>query len=391
MSGTDDGDSRGRAVKRAEPRPWYRPRRSRRAQRWAALIVVSAVGVGAYTAYGAYARLSAYPERPGPGSSEPIVIDVPRGASFPRVLEMLVEAEVIRADEAGMFKIFVLQEGMANKISAGEHVLRGDMTPQEIVAELVRRPKVEQLRVTIPEGKHMLQVADILAEAGLSSREALEAAMRDPELLAELGIDRPTVEGFLFPDTYQFDSKTSAPDIIRRLVGQHRRVFDAVRRKHIEGAEKLEEDFGWKDAEVVTLASIIEKETAVGEERPLISAVFQNRMRFDSFKPKYLATDPTIIYGCTVPTEKSAACQKFEDRIRTIHLRDKDNPYNTYTHEGLPPGPISNPGRAALEAAFDPARSRYLFFVSKNDGTHYFSKTREEHERMVDKYQRGGG
>jgi len=351
--------------------------------------VVSAVGVGAYTAYGAYDQLAQYPDRPGPGDSEEIVLDVPSGTSFPSVLEMLVEAEVIRAEEAGMFKIFVLQEGMANKISAGEHRLRGDMTPKEIVEELVRRPKVEQIRVTIPEGKHMLQVADILANAGLSSRAALEAAMRDPELMAELKIDRPTVEGFLFPDTYQFDAKTSAPDILRRLVGQHRRVFDAVRRKHIDGAKKLEEDFGWHDAEMVTLASIIEKETAAPEERPLISAVFQNRLRFDHFKPKYLATDPTITYGCVVPEQKSEACQKYEDRIRTIHLRDKDNPYNTYTHEGLPPGPISNPGRAALEAVFEPAHARYLYFVSKNDDTHHFSKTRQEHEAMVDKYQRG--
>lgn len=372
-----------------EPRPWYLPRRSRRAQRWAALIVVSAIGVGAYTTYGAYQQLVAYPSRPGPGSDAEVVVEIPRGASFPRVLQMLVDAEVVPEEEAGMFKVFVLQEGMANKIAAGEHTLRGDMTAEEIVAELVRRPKIEQLRVTIPEGKHMLQVARILADAGISDYDSLVAAMRDEALLAELGIARPTVEGHLFPDTYQFDERTSAEDVVRRLVGQHRRIFNAVRREHIRGARKLEEDFGWGDEEMVTLASIIEKETGVGEERPIISRVFQNRLRFDSFKPKYLATDPTIIYGCTVPEEKSPACEKFEDRIRTIHLRDKDNPYNTYTHEGLPPGPISNPGRAALEAVFDPAPGRYLFFVSKNDGTHYFSKTRAEHEKMVDKYQRG--
>ena len=119
--------------------------------------------------------------------------------------------------------------------------------------------------------------------------------------------------------------------------------------------------------------------------------MFFNRLRFRSFQPKRLETDPTIIYGCTVPPEKSKACEQFEGRIRRIHLRDPDNPYNTYTHEGLPPGPITNPGRAALEAVLAPEKTRYLFFVAKKDGTgmHKFSKTRAEHEAAVDKYIRG--
>jgi UPF0755 protein len=137
------------------------------------------------------------------------------------------------------------------------------------------------------------------------------------------------------------------------------------------------------------MASIVEKETGQPVERPRIASVFLNRLRFGSFQPKLLQTDPTIIYGCTVPTEKSAACEQFEGRIRRIHLQDQDNVYNTYTHEGLPPGPISNPGRAALEAVLAPEKSRYLYFVARNDGTHQFSKTRKEHEAAVDKYIRG--
>ena len=164
-----------------------------------------------------------------------------------------------------------------------------------------------------------------------------------------------------------------------------------MRRRHRAKAKDLEADLGWGDREVVILASLVEKETAVPSERPLISGVFINRMKFKSFQPKKLQTDPTIIYGCTVPVEKSAACEKFEGRIRTIHLRDKDNPYSTYAIEGLPPGPIANPGRAALEAAFSPTKSKYLFFVAKGDGSHYFSKTEKEHEKMVDKYIRGKG
>jgi UPF0755 protein len=118
--------------------------------------------------------------------------------------------------------------------------------------------------------------------------------------------------------------------------------------------------------------------------------VFLNRLRFASFKPKLLQTDPTIIYGCTVAMPRSAACQRWDGRIRRIHLDDKDNPYNTYTHEGLPPGPISNPGRAALEAVMAPDKSGFLYFVSKNDGSHVFARSVADHEANVVKFQRGG-
>jgi UPF0755 protein len=155
-------------------------------------------------------------------------------------------------------------------------------------------------------------------------------------------------------------------------------------------AKELEDQLGWGDHEIVVLASIVEKETGARHERPLIAGVFLNRLRFPSFSPKLLQTDPTIVYGCVVPTDKSAACQKFEGRIRTIHLRDKDNPYSTYAHEGLPPGPISNPGRDALEAVLSPKKSRFLYFVARNDGTHQFSKSVAEHEKAVDLYQRKG-
>ena len=132
------------------------------------------------------------------------------------------------------------------------------------------------------------------------------------------------------------------------------------------------------------MASLVEKETAQPAERPRIAGVFLNRLKLPTFVPHRLETDPTIVYGCTVPVKKSAACKKFEGRIRKMHLTDEDNPYNTYTHEGLPPGPISNPGRAALEAVLKPDATPYLYFVSKNDGTHYFSKTRAEHEAAVE-------
>lgn len=372
-------------------RPWYKPRRSRRAQRWAGLVVASSLVMAAWAAHGAYERMVSYPERPGAGAAEDtITLEIPRGASFPRILSILVDKGVIAEADSVDFKLFVLHKGAAGKVTAGEHTFRGDMTPTEILDELMRRQPATEVKVTIPEGRNILEVAQILAGAGLGETDELVGLMRDPEVVKRLGLEGATLEGYLFPDTYKFDTRSDPEQVLRRLVERHRQVYDGLLRRHRESAKQLEKQLSWGDRDIVTLASIVEKETAAKHERPLIAGVFLNRMRFSSFTPKYLATDPTITYGCVVPLEKSAACQKYEDRIRRIHLRDKENPYNTYTHEGLPPGPISNPGKAALEAVFAPKKSRYLYFVARNDGTHKFSKSEAEHEAAVDKYQRRG-
>jgi UPF0755 protein len=378
------------APNRRKPRRWHELRRSRRSQRWALGLVVVLVSGAAWAALEAYEDFTGYPDRAGVGDAGEIEIEIPRGSSFTRVLSLLQEHEVIAAGDAGMFKLFVLNEGAASKVTAGRHTFRSNMSPKEVLAELMKSQPAEEIKVTIAEGLHMLQVADVIAEAGLGDRESLLAAMRKRELLDKWEIKGESAEGYLFPDTYRFARRTSAEDIVERLIRRNQQIYEDLRRKHYDAAEDLVEEFGWEEDEVLTLASIVEKETSVKAERPHISRVFLNRLRFKSFSPKRLETDPTIIYGCTVPVEKSEACKKFEGRIRRIHLRDPDNPYNTYTHEGLPPGPISNPGRAAIEAVFAPRRSKAVFFVARNDGTHHFSATRAEHEAAVDKYIRGG-
>jgi UPF0755 protein len=371
-------------------RPWYMPRKSRRPQRLALLILALCLAMAVYALHSMWRTYVEYPDRPGLGDASSIVLTVPKGASFPVVLDLLVEHQVIPESEAVLFRLFVLDEGAAGKVTAGRHEFRGDMTAREILAELQRRQPVIERRVTIPEGKHMIQVADLLAAAELGPREAFIAAMRDPALLERLGVPGPSLEGYLFPDTYKFAAGATPEQILERMVQRHQQVYTELRRKHRDGAAQLEQDLGWDDREIVIMASLIEKETGQAAERPRIASVFLNRLRFASFKPKLLQTDPTIIYGCTVPVQKSSACEQFEGRIRGIHLRDPDNPYNTYTHEGLPPGPIANPGRDALAAVLEPETTRYLYFVARNDGTHQFSKTREEHEAAVDKYIRGG-
>jgi UPF0755 protein len=322
--------------------------------------------------------------------AEEVALEIPPGTPFPRVLALMVENGVLAQDDARYFRMFVLHKGADRQVTAGPHSFRPDMTPTELLEELTRRQRAQELRVTLPEGRNMLQVAELLAEAGLGTAAELEAAMRDRALLDELGIDGPTAEGYLFPDTYKFERGTKPNRVVARLVRRHRQVFSDLRRRHRHAAEKLADGLHFSDLDIVTLASIVEKETAARHERPIIAGVFLNRLRFSSFQPKRLETDPTIIYGCTVPTEKSAACEKFEGRIRRIHLRDAENPYNTYQIEGLPPGPISNPGRAALEAVLAPKSTRFLYFVARNDGTHQFSKSVAEHDKWVDLYQRKG-
>ncbi|MDC0718236.1 endolytic transglycosylase MltG [Nannocystis bainbridge] len=370
--------------------PWWRPRRSRWAQYVALAVVAVTLVVGGVWLSRTYQRVIDYPERPGVGSAEPIAVEVAKGASFPQVLTQLLEAGVIPEDEGLYFKLFVLHRGAAGKITAGAHSFRGDMTPEQVLAELIRAQRTEETRVTIPEGRNILEVADILAVAGYGDASVILAAMRDPALLKEFGIEGESVEGYLYPDTYKFPTEATPEQVVRRMVEQHRKVYDNLKRSHREALEELRKTLGWGDREIIIMASLVEKETAAKHERPLIAGVFLNRLRFSSFQPKRLETDPTIIYGCTAAVKKSAACEKFEGRIRRIHLRDPDNPYNTYTHEGLPPGPITNAGKSAFEAVLAPKKSRFLYFVSRNDKTHQFSKTLAEHEAAVEKYMRQG-
>jgi UPF0755 protein len=373
-----------------QPLPWYMPRKSRRPSRWALLVVVTLLAFAGYSAWSGWQRLTSYPDRPGTGSSDVIALTIPAGASFPAVLELLQTHGVIAPEDARAFRLFVLHRGAAQKTTAGKHEFRGDMTPTEILEELQRAQPVHERRVTIPEGLHSVQIATLLADAGLGGgQQQLLAAMRDAKLLARLELPAASAEGYLFPDTYQFSTEASATQIVERMITRHQQVYAEIRRTHNDGAQTLATELGWADYQIVIMASLIEKETGQAAERPRIASVFLNRLRFTTFQPKLLQTDPTIIYGCTVPEKKSEACRQFEGRIRRIHLRDTENPYNTYTHEGLPPGPISNPGRAALEAVLDPERTRYLYFVARNDGTHQFSKTVQEHDAAVDKYIRG--
>jgi UPF0755 protein len=329
-----------------------------------------------------------YGDTPGGTASGKITIEIPNGATAGDVSARLQSAGLI--GNPTIFRLYAGQRGVAGRFKAGRYEIAAPASPKQILDTLVKGAADELVTVVVPPGKNLLEVADILAAAGVAGKAELAAKASDPAFAAELGLPGNTLEGYLFPDTYRLRPHSTPARALIPLVRRHRQVWGELRAAHAKAALELKKTLGWDDHQIVVMASIVEKETGRPEERPRIAQVFINRLRMPTFTPKLLQTDPTIIYGCTVPIQKSAACQKWEGRIRRIHLDDKDNVYNTYTHEGLPPAPISNPGRAALEAVLAPDKTPFLYFVAKNDGTHQFSRTVAEHNAAVVKYQRGG-
>lgn len=237
------------------------------------------------------------------------------------------------------------------------------------VINILHEGRIRYYSVTVPEGLDMKEIAEIFVSAGFGSREKFEETFRDTDLIRHLDPVAENLEGYLFPETYYLTSDLSASEITGMMVEG---FLDFWSPRHEKRAKELE--LTTRDS--VTLASLIEKETALMEERALVSAVFHNRLDLNM----RLGCDPTVIY----------AVKQVKPYDGVINRSDLalDSPYNTYLYPGLPPGPIANPGRASLNAALNPAESDYLYFVSRNDGSHVFSKTSREHNRAVQLYQR---
>ena len=220
--------------------------------------------------------------------------------------------------------------------------------------------------LTIPEGLTVRDVAALLAWRGYASADSILGLADDPDFLLAAGVPGPQLEGYLFPDTYRLSPLMTPGEILAMMVRRFHDRFDASRYRRLA-------DRGMTLNELVTLASIVEKETGVATERPLVAAVFYNRLRLGM----PLQSDPTVIYGLP----------EFSGNLTRADLV-RPTPFNTYVVSGLPPGPIANPGIAAIDAALAPAEAPYLYFVSKNDGSHQFSVTLAEHNRAVAAYQR---
>jgi UPF0755 protein len=222
-----------------------------------------------------------------------------------------------------------------------------------------------------------------LEEKHVVSLRAFLDATTDASLLRELGVDGDSAEGFLFPATYDLAMDSDARDVVRRMKREFDRRWNLLERSRGAGLTDVMTSAKMSVRDVVTLGSMVEKEAAVDEERPVIASVFLNRIRDPAFKPKRLECDPTASYGCLAMPEKAASCASFTGKATATIEHDSDNPYSTYTHEGLPPGPIANPGAKSLEAVMAPAQTAYFFFVARGDGHHAFSSTLEAHSANV--------
>jgi UPF0755 protein len=300
---------------------------------------------------------------PAATTAEPLIFTVAPGQPLASVARELERQGLVRSAPA--VRALARWRGLASSLKAGEYRLSAAQTPGEILTHIAEG-RVVTYEVVLPEGFTAAQVAERLAAEGLADRDAFLALVNDPESAARLGVEGSSLEGYLFPETYRLPKGLPVTEIARALVGQFRSVW--------EGLAPLASERGLSMRQVVTLASIVEKETSVDDERPLVASVFLNRLA----RGMRLETDPAVIYG--IPN--------FDGNLRRRDLENAANPYNTYRIAGLPPGPIANPGADSLRAVVQPARSNYLYFVSRNDGTHVFSARYRDHLGAVNRYQK---
>ena len=320
------------------------------------LIILIAVGVFAWRDYSQFADTPL-------ALAAPTTIDVPIGTQLPGILREL-ERQHVRTGTSLHWRLLARQRGVAGKLHAGEYALDAGITPRALLAKMAAG-EVIQHRFTIVEGWTFAQLRDALArEAGL--KQTL-AASNDAAIMRALGAADVPAEGQFLPETYNYVKGMDDVDILRRA---HKAMSDALDKQWNLRAADLPLQSPYQ---ALILASIVEKETARADERPLIAGVFLHRLKIGM----RLQTDPTVIYGL------GAA---FDGNLRRGDL-DTDTPFNTYTREGLPPTPIALPGAAALSAALHPAATDALYFVARGDGTHEFSPTLEAHNRAVAKYQ----
>jgi UPF0755 protein len=319
-----------------------------------AIVLLIVLGTGA-----AYLSLT----MPYRGFAKPVILDFPRGTSTAEMANQLAQFGVIRYPWQ-FLAVRVLRPDA--RLQAGEYQF-SESAPAFRVYARIARGDVFFYELTVPEGSNMFDIASSIDRFDFIKGADFLRAARDPSLIHDLAPEAPTLEGYLFPSTYRLTRRTTVQQLCQMMTDQFR--------KNLRELQKADRPAAMND--IVTLASLVEKETAVPGERPQVAAVFQNRLRLGMA----LDCDPTTIYASLL-----------EQRYRgTIYRSDLDSPnrYNTYKHAGLPPGPIANPGLASLKAALAPTASDFLYFVAKGDGSggHQFSKSIEEHNRAVEQYR----
>lgn len=295
-----------------------------------------------------------------------VFVDIPRGSTTGVIAGLLHDARVLHARFP--FRLYARWSGTGRRFQAGEYRFAAPASPVQIAQRMIQGDVYFRL-VTIPEGLTAQETIEQVSRSGLGNLGEMESMLRRTDWIRDLAPEADTLEGYLFPDTYRFSRRTTSEQILRSMVDQ----FRAKIAKLSAGGSA---PAGWEVGRLVTMASLIEKEAATPEERLKVASVFYNRLE----KGMPLACDPTIIYALKL-------AGRYDGDIRKTDLKI-NSPYNTYIHPGLPPGPIANPGLDSLRAALDPPQTDLLYFVSRNDGSHEFSRTYQSHQTAVSRFQR---
>ncbi|MFN8945931.1 MAG: endolytic transglycosylase MltG [Pseudobdellovibrionaceae bacterium] len=338
------------------------------------LILISGVVLSLF-AFGIFASVlyKNFSNVPPSQEKKSVIFEIPSGKSFSQVATDLQNLGLVK--NASLFNLYARIKNQRGQVKVGEYELFTNMTPSQVLRTITSGKSLAR-PITISEGLNIYDIAALLENKGMGKQSDFFRIVRDPELIQSLlGAEAKTfqiksLEGYLFPETYMMTKYMGTKELVSQMV-----------KRFLLNWEKIEKKYGYPEMKLsrherVTLASIIEKETSAPEERKLISSVFHNRLE----QGMRLQTDPTILYGLAEVSGRM---------IMSITKADlsRPNKYNTYTNYGLPPGPIANPGALALEAAFEPEESDYLFFVSQNNGTHIFSENYKDHSAAVQKFQ----
>ena len=321
-----------------------------------ALLLIAAIGAGA-------GWLDSQISRPYRGHRpEKVFVDIPHGSSRWQIAGILREDDVIRNRLA--FTLFSYWH-FRRPIQAGEYYFDQPVTTREVFWKMARG-HVYVRTILVPEGWTSFEIAEEIQEQGICDREQFLAATHETSLISNIAPQAHSLEGFLFPSTYEFTRHNSCEEVAKRMVENFKAVWDSIKPADLQTLPG-----GLTPLQIVTLASLVERETPDREERPLVAGVFYNRLR----KRVPLQCDPTVQYALALEGQL----------VKDVKPKDLkvDSPYNTYTHTGLPPGPIANPGEASLRAALAPEVTDYLYFVANDKGGHFFAKTLAEHDRNV--------
>ena len=343
------------------------------------LFVVLLLTAAAAAMYGYSTWSGLYEPYKGYTSAEQFV-DIPAGTSTGAITERLVTGGIVR--DALVFRVALWWTGGARNLQAGEYRFDQPLTPIEVIDRLTRGD-VYTRRITFPEGRTIQEMAKLYESREMGQARDFMAAATNRSLIADLDPGATDLEGYLFPETYSLPRNAPAARLISAMVERFRLTFTEAQKNASTGVQNGAPAEAGAPAgvvtlttrDIVTLASLVEKETGAPDERPMIAAVYRNRLRLRM----PLQADPTVVYAM----QKAGT---YNGNIRRDDLA-MDSPYNTYKYPGLPPGPIASPGKASLEAALHPADVDYLYFVSRNDGTHAFATTLAEHSRNVQRFQ----